>query len=233
MVASRIKKKSLGRPPLPKLITDDAETAAEAAEACSVSISRPIYDHDSFSKHYKQTTKPKTPLTEVICNEVKDAVTCNKRKCITSLRKWLPFVGIMRHYKRKWIVGDIISGISCGTVHIPQSLGYATLIGLPAVYGLYSSFFPLLVYFFFGTSHHLSIGTVAVVSLIVSSAITKQLPNLRYVLDPIVNATTTTATPSGSQPVNPNACASGTSTMSTAATEFSDGNNKNCVNVYT
>nr|XP_054749942.1 pendrin-like [Lytechinus pictus] len=44
-------------------------------------------------------------------------------------------------------------------------LAYSILAGLPAVYGLYTTFFPVLIYFFMGTSKHLSMGTFAVVSL--------------------------------------------------------------------
>ena len=37
-------------------------------------------------------------------------------------------------------------------------LAYALLAGLPAVYGLYGSFVPVIVYSFLGTSMHISVG---------------------------------------------------------------------------
>ena len=51
---------------------------------------------------------------------------------------------------------------------IAQGMAYAKLAGLSPEYGLYSSGLPLLVYPLFGTSHHLGIGPVALVSLLVS-----------------------------------------------------------------
>lgn len=54
---------------------------------------------------------------------------------------------------------------------IPQSLAYALLAGLPAEIGLYSSILPLVFYALFGTSTTLSVGPVAVASLMTASAL--------------------------------------------------------------
>lgn len=67
-----------------------------------------------------------------------------------------------------------MSGLSVGVLTIPQSMGYSLLAGMPAKYGLYTSLFPVLVYFIFGTSRHVSLGTMALGSLFINAAIERQ-----------------------------------------------------------
>lgn len=52
----------------------------------------------------------------------------------------------MLHFKKDNLTKDIIAGIIVALVSIPISMGYAQVAGLPAVYGLYGSVFPILVY---------------------------------------------------------------------------------------
>jgi MFS superfamily sulfate permease-like transporter len=56
-------------------------------------------------------------------------------------------------------------------MHIPQGMAYGLLSGLDPIVGLYMAFFPTLVYFLFGTSRHISMGTFAVVSLMTAKVV--------------------------------------------------------------
>lgn len=53
---------------------------------------------------------------------------------------------------------DIISGCTVAVMHIPQGMGYALLGNVPPIMGIYTAFFPVLIYFLFGTSRHNSMG---------------------------------------------------------------------------
>ena len=44
---------------------------------------------------------------------------------------------------------------------------------MPPIYGLYSSLIPLIIYAFFGTSRHLSIGPVAITSILISTGVSQ------------------------------------------------------------
>ena len=67
--------------------------------------------------------------------------------------------------------GDVVAGVSVALILIPQSMAYATLAGLPVVYGLYASFLPVMVASMWGASRFLHTGPVALLSLMSAAAI--------------------------------------------------------------
>jgi len=61
---------------------------------------------------------------------------------------------------------DIFAGITVAMTLIPQALSYAKIANLPPINGLYTSILPIFAYAIFGSSMHLGIGPVAIISLL-------------------------------------------------------------------
>ncbi|MDO4384220.1 MAG: SulP family inorganic anion transporter, partial [Eubacteriales bacterium] len=52
----------------------------------------------------------------------------------------------LRSYNWQNLKKDIPAGIIIALVSIPISMGYAQIAGLPAIYGLYGSVLPILIF---------------------------------------------------------------------------------------
>ena len=78
---------------------------------------------------------------------------------------WLP------RYNKTLFGKDLVAGITVGIILIPQGMAYAMIAGLPPVYGLYASLFPILIYAFLGTSRQIAVGPVAMDSLLVAAGL--------------------------------------------------------------
>ncbi len=74
-------------------------------------------------------------------------------------------------YQRRDLKSDLIAGLTHGAMVVPQGMAYALLAGLPPVIGLYAATVPMILYAVFGTSRQLAVGPVAIVSLLVATAL--------------------------------------------------------------
>lgn len=86
-------------------------------------------------------------------------------------RRLFPIVGELSSYDRGKLRGDLSAGLTVGVMLIPQGMAYALIAGLEPIYGLYAALTPLVVYAFLGTSRPLSVGPVAMVSLLVAAGV--------------------------------------------------------------
>lgn len=76
---------------------------------------------------------------------------------------------IQPNFSVKNLKNDIFAGLIVALVSIPISMGYAQVSGLPAVYGLYGSLLPILVYAFFASSPQFVVGVDAMPAALVGA----------------------------------------------------------------
>ena len=86
----------------------------------------------------------------------------------TTLERWFPIAVWLRQYDwGKSLAPDLIAAVSVAALLIPESMGYASVAGVPAQYGLYAAPLALLAYAMFGGSRLLvfaAAGSVAAIS---------------------------------------------------------------------
>ncbi|WP_030455775.1 SulP family inorganic anion transporter [Herbidospora cretacea] len=64
----------------------------------------------------------------------------------------------LRNYRREWVRGDVLAGLTVAGYLVPQVMAYATVAGLPPVTGLWAVLPALALYPFLGSSRQLSLG---------------------------------------------------------------------------
>ena len=98
----------------------------------------------------------------------------------------------MTHSRYKWrdnFPSDVIAGLTVAIMHIPQvtkghtsltfliispdvfnfqGMAYAILAGVEPVTGIYTGMWPVLVYVMLGNMAHVSMGTFAIISIMVN-----------------------------------------------------------------
>ncbi|XP_052451190.1 solute carrier family 26 member 10 [Carassius gibelio] len=143
--------------------------------SASVAVYRDIYTEDRFRQTYG--TEDQSRGRERLRDRLAQRCSCSQVDCLHLLKKRLPVCSWLPKYKlKKWLLGDIIAGLTVGIVHIPQGMAFALLTSVAPVYGLYTSFFPVVLYMLFGTGHHVSTGTFAVLSLMTGSVVEQLVP---------------------------------------------------------
>lgn len=85
--------------------------------------------------------------------------------------KRLPLGRWLKGYGKTSAWRDTIAGVTVGVMLVPQAMAYATIAGMPPVYGLYASLVPLLLYPLFGSCRHIAAGPIAIDMLIVAAGL--------------------------------------------------------------
>jgi len=88
-----------------------------------------------------------------------------------NLKQYIPILDWLPTYNSSFLKGDLVAGLTVGVMLIPSGMAYATLAGMPPIYGLYASILPLILYAIFGTSRQMAVGPVAMVALLIAAGV--------------------------------------------------------------
>lgn len=155
-------------------IDDMKEYSEDDSLSVDLNINRPVYNYAKFRHKYKSANFVGFSILlfmqNMLIKNCSPGKNCLKKNLINRFPAWK----WIRNYNfKEWFLADLLAGITVGIMHIPESMGYALLVNIPPIYGLYSSFFPALIYWIFGTSRQISIGTLAIVALMVGTSLSQ------------------------------------------------------------
>ncbi|XP_054844569.1 chloride anion exchanger [Eublepharis macularius] len=137
-------------------------------------VARPVYSEALFDEEHQKVHR----YHKTFLDHLRVCFSCSPQKAKKITLGVFPILSWLPAYRfKEWILNDIVSGISTGLVAVLQGLAFALLANVPPGYGLYAAFFPVVMYFFFGSSRHISVGPFPVLSLMVGSAVLKIVPD--------------------------------------------------------
>ncbi|XP_063398974.1 sulfate transporter-like [Mytilus trossulus] len=140
-------------------------------ETDQISLKRRFYSTEKLDETYRRVN----PQRRSFLQNFKSQCYCSNKRAWNILTTVLPFLKFTAEYKVSNIVCDIISGLTVTMLHIAQGISFAMLAGLKPQYGLYTSIFPVAIYFIFGTSQHVSFGSNAVLAILTRNVIQREV----------------------------------------------------------
>ncbi|XP_013378477.1 PREDICTED: solute carrier family 26 member 9 isoform X2 [Chinchilla lanigera] len=139
-------------------------------------VDRAAYALTLFDEEFEKKDR-----TYPVGAKLRHAFRCSSTKIKTVVFGLLPVLSWLPKYKiKEYLLPDVLGGLSGGCIQVPQGMAFALLANLPAVNGLYSSFFPLLAYFFLGSVHQMVPGTFAVISILVGNICLQLAPESKF-----------------------------------------------------
>ncbi|KAM4701560.1 solute carrier family 26 member 9 [Discoglossus pictus] len=135
-------------------------------------VDRPTYSLELFNEEYEKKSR-----SYPVGGKARKLFSCSPSKLKAIIFGFFPILTWLPKYNiKEYALPDVLGGISAGTIQVPQGMAFALLANLPPVNGLYSSFFPLVVYFFLGGIPQMVPGTFAVISIIVGNVCLQLAP---------------------------------------------------------
>lgn len=88
------------------------------------------------------------------------AMGAKGRKCCSmqSVKRFFPISSWLPTYRPRFLVDDLVAGLTVGLTAVAQGIAYGAIAGLPPVYGLYSAFMGSFTYIIFGTCKDITVG---------------------------------------------------------------------------
>lgn len=85
-----------------------------------------------------------------------------------TLARALPVLDWLPRYRGAWLPGDLVAGATVWAVVVPQSIAYASVVGVPAEYGLYTALGAAVVFALFTTTRQVFTGPSATVAAVIA-----------------------------------------------------------------
>ncbi|MFF3371474.1 SulP family inorganic anion transporter [Streptomyces sp. NPDC002680] len=86
-------------------------------------------------------------------------------------RRLTPGLGVLLGYRRAWLRGDLLAGVTVAAYLVPQVMAYAGVAGLPPVAGLWAILPALVLYAVLGSSRLLSVGPESTTALMTATVV--------------------------------------------------------------
>ncbi|RWS28077.1 sodium-independent sulfate anion transporter-like protein [Leptotrombidium deliense] len=87
---------------------------------------------------------------------------------LEKLKRRFPIISWLPKYSLQDLKGDLIAGLSVAFTIIPQGLALAVLAGLPAQYGLYTSFIGCFIYALLGSCKDVAVGPTSILAILIA-----------------------------------------------------------------
>jgi len=90
---------------------------------------------------------------------------------VSGWRRLVPGLVALLGYRRSWLTGDLLAGVTVAAYLVPQVMAYAGVAGLPPVAGLWAILPALALYALFGSSRLLSVGPESTTALMTATVV--------------------------------------------------------------